>query len=109
MVKEILIGLRLDDTHYFFCLILKYEVLEQPVCRQSKIFKDMHRFIPGRLSSQCRTHHQKRMKNGSSLKEVLYRFYKENYTERLLDVNHLIRELNYFIDQSYEKGNIKLQ
>ncbi len=49
------------------------------------------------------------MKNGSSLKEVLYRFYKENYTERLLDVNHLIRELNYFIDQSYEKGNIKLQ
>lgn len=80
---------RQEDTHYYFYLILKYPANEAQECRPSKVFKDMHRFIPTRSAAQCRTHHQKRVKNQPYLEALLAFFYRENYTERLLSQEHL--------------------
>ena len=65
--------------------------------RQTRVFTHMHKYIPSKSSGQCRSHHQKRVKkNKNSLDLTLSKFYREHYVERLLDYDHLARELHYF-------------
>jgi hypothetical protein len=44
-----------------------------------KDFRNMSRFIPGKNSTQCRSHHQKRIKKSGELYRAIARFYREKY------------------------------
>ena len=71
--------------------------------RKNRVFIDMSKFIPKRSPGQCRSHHQKRIKkNGNSVDVTLSKFYRDHYTYRLLDYDHLEKELTFFIDTALE-------
>ena len=87
---------------YHYYLVLHYETMKEDG-RKNKVFIDMCKFIPKRSPGQCRSHHQKRIKkNGNSVDLTLSRFYRDHYTYRLLDYDHLEKELTFFIDKALE-------
>jgi hypothetical protein len=68
--------------------------------RKGGKFVDMSRFIKTKNSDQCRSHHQKMIKP-TNLEHDLRRFLKDEYEERLLDVEQIVREMTHFLT----KGN----
>lgn len=64
----------------------------------------MARFIPSKNSTQCRTHHEKKIqdlkkqKHPAPEKEYLRRYYYENYLIRRLGEVHLRVELLGFVE-----------
>lgn len=64
----------------------------------------MARFIPSKSSTQCRTHHEKKiqdlkkMKHPAPEREYLRRFYYENFMIRRLGEAHLRDELKGFVE-----------
>jgi hypothetical protein len=59
-------------------------------------FVDMSHFIKTKNSDQCRSHHQKMMKK-TSMECDLKRFLMEEYEERLLDAEQIVREMTDFL------------
>ena len=74
--------------------------------RKTRAFIDMQKFIPTKSAGQCRSHHQKRIQKNQSLDLTLAKFYRDNYVERLLDYEHLERELKYFAEKAFKDDMI---
>lgn len=70
--------------------------------RKGGKFVDMSHFIKSKNSDQCRSHHQKMIKH-TDVEIDLRSFLKEEYEERLLDAEQIVREMTHFLTKSNRK------
>lgn len=63
--------------------------------QQTKLFQSMSAFIGTMTNSQCRTHHQKQVRSPHNELEYIHEFYRINYRERMVGVDHLKKEIKH--------------
>lgn len=102
----------LEDLHYHFSLILNEHILDSNK-KTTRFFVQIKRLL-NKTAEQCRTHHDKKMKefkNKVSINRrdryLVYKFYYENIKIRKLDEAHLRKEILHFLEETLnqtEKG-----